>query len=607
MATTDLEARVTSICAEALNRSRLGPDDDLMEAGMDSLAAVEIVTRLELSFGANVVDVVFETPTVSHLCAAVRRALREGSRSVALPGPAPPAVTGPSLPAATTLLGLVTSAAARYGERPYLLPVEPESRVFSFADVLTFTRGCATLFEERGVPAGARVATVMHNSSLAALLFLGVVASGRVLVPLNPKAGAAELETLLTHCGPALVLGREATAVKLRRRPEWIGTDDEESLLTGLLARGEAYGRRPILSGGDGAADAEIVYTSGSTGTPKGVVLSHRSLLSGSRSLAGWARAGQDDVFLNVGPLFHAGGQVFPTLTPLWCGGRTVCVRPEAALARFWTYVDRYEPTWTLVVNAYLAHLVERPERPVAGRLKGVLAGGSPLAVELIHRFEATFGLPVHQVYGMTETASIATVEPRGRKSGDPRSAGLPLDCSRVRVAGRDGRDVATGESGEVLLSGDNVFTRYQDAPGLTGERIDDGWIRTGDLGRLDERGELSIVDRLDDMVVVNGENLYPAEVENVVSHLEGVEDAVLVALPHPVTGAEPVLVYTLLPGAVARVDGWRATLLRFVSTFKVPRRFVPVEDLGLDGFPRTLLGKIVRSEVRRLAAERLS
>ncbi|MBB4915653.1 AMP-binding protein [Streptosporangium saharense] len=606
MSTTDLEAQVTSICAKALNRSRLGPDDDLMEAGMDSLVAVEIVTRLELSFGADVVDVIFETPTVNHLCAAVRRALREGSARPVTPPEPGPATTGSSLPAATTLLGLVTEAAVRYGTRPYLLPVEPESRVVTFADVLTFTRGCARLLEERGVPEGARVAMVAHNSSLAALLFLGVIASGRVLVPLNPKAGAAELETLLTHCGPALVLGREATAAKLRERPEWVGTDDEESLLTDLLARGEAHGNRPLPSRA-GTADAEIVYTSGSTGTPKGVVLSHRALLSGSRSLARWAEADSEDVFLNVDPLFHAGGQVFPTLTPLWCGGRTVCVRSEAAMARFWAYVDRYDPTWTLVVNAYLAHLVERPERPARNSLKGVLAGGSPLAVELIHRFEATFGLPVHQVYGMTEMASITTVEPRGRESGERRSAGLPLDCSRVRVVGQDGRDVAPGESGEVLLTGENMFTRYEDAPGLTERRLDDGWIRTGDLGRLDERGELSIVDRLDSMVIVNGENLYPSEIEGVVPHLGGVQDAVLVTLPHPVTGVELVLVYTLLPGAGADADGWRATLLKHVSTFKVPRRFVPVGDLGLDAFPRTPLGKIVRPEVQRLATEHLS
>ncbi|MDQ1742090.1 MAG: hypothetical protein QOE23_429, partial [Pseudonocardiales bacterium] len=134
-----------------------------------------------------------------------------------------------------------------------------------------------------------------------------------------------------------------------------------------------------------------------------------------------------------------------------------------------------------------------------------------------------------------------------------------------------------------------------------------DGWIRTGDLGNLDVNGELSIVDRLDSMVIVSGENMYPAEVEGVVPRLAGIADGVVATLPHPVTGVELVLVYTLLPGAAADEDGWRATLLQHLSTFKVPRRFVPLSELGAEEFPRTGLGKIVRPDVQKLAAERLS
>lgn len=521
---------------------------------------------------------------------------------------APPS-TAPErgVPAAANLLDLVTQAAERYGDRPFLLPVEPQTQVVTFADVLTFAKGCAALFEEHKVPQGARVALVMHNSSLAVLMFLGTIAAQRMLVPLNPKSGAVELDTLLAHAQPSLVFGRPATSAKLQQPVSWIDTDREEALLADILARGSANPAPLTPQDGSGAQEAEIVYTSGSTGTPKGVVMSHRSLLSPAAALARWADAGKDDLFLNVNPLFHIGGQVFPTLTPLWSGGQTVCVRSEAAMVRFWTYVDRYDPTWTLVVNAYLAHLVEQPERPTATRLKGVLAGGSPLSPELIHRFESTFGLPVFQVYGMTEMASITTVEPRHRKPGDRRTAGLPLDCSRVRVVDPGGHDVATGENGEVLLTGENIFSRYQDAPDLTAQRLDKGWVRTGDLGQLDENGELSIVDRLDSMVIVSGENVYPAEIEGVAPHLEGIEDAVVAALPHPVTGVELVLVYTLLPGAVACEDEWRATLLKFISTFKVPRRFVMLTELGVEAFPRTPLGKIVRPEVQRLAVERLA
>lgn len=610
MTMTDLQSRVTSICAEVLKRSDLGPDDDLMQLGMDSLSAVEIVTRLELAYGVDVVDVIFETPTVRQLCAVVRSAAGAGSSGsvdVADVSSSPAEHAGDrGLPSVRNLLDLVTGSAVKFGDRPYLLPVEEDGRVISFADVLTFTRGCAALFDERDAPVGARVAVILHNSSLAALLTLGVMAAQRTLVFLNPKAGAAELETQLADARPALVIGRAATEVKLSGTSAWLSADDEEALIADLLARGSSYQGELSPVDRSGAQDAEIVYTSGSTGAAKGVVLPHQSLLAGSLSLSLWAEADEDDVFLNVNPMFHAGGHTFPTLTPLWSGGKTVCVRPEAALARFWTYVDRFAPTWTLSVNAYLAHLSENPERPAVRSLKGYLAGGSPLSPELIHRFESTFDIPVYQVYGMTEMATITTVEPRSRKPGDRRTAGLPLDCSRVRVVRPDGADAEAGENGEVLLSGANMFSRYENQPELTAERVVDGWIRTGDLGNLDDNGELSIVDRLDSMVIVSGENMYPAEVEGVVPRLTGMADGVVATLPHPVTGVELVLVYTLLPGARADEDGWRATLLKHLSTFKVPRRFVPLTDLGVDAFPRTGLGKIVRPDVQKLALEHL-
>ncbi|SCG77002.1 Acyl-CoA synthetase (AMP-forming)/AMP-acid ligase II [Micromonospora coxensis] len=603
MAVLDVESRIQSICWDVLKRSDLGLDHDLMEAGMDSLAAVEIVTRVELDFGVDVVDAIFETPTVRQLAALVRRSARDDGSA----GPAAGAPAAWQPPDTRNFLDLIAAAADRYGDRPYLLQADGEARDISFAEVLAFTRGCAALLDEHGVPPGGRVAMVLHNSSLAALLFLGVVGAQRVLVPLNPKSGPAELEAQLAHAEPALVLGRQSTSTKLSPGTSWLSVDDEAGFIGNVLTKGAGEPGRPSALDSSGELDAVVVYTSGSTGTPKGVVLSHRSLISGAVAMAEWAKAGEDDVFLNVNPLFHAGGQMFPTLTPLWCGGRSVCVRSEAALARFWTYVDRFQPTWTLVVNAYLAHLAEKPERPAARSLQGVLAGGSPLSPALIHRFESTFGIPVYQVYGMTELATITTVEPRDRKPGDTRTAGLPVACSQVRVVGLDGSDVPAGDNGEVLLTGANLFTRYENAPELTAERLRDGWIHTGDLGQLDAGGELTIVDRLDSMVIVNGENVYPAEIESVVPHLAGIEDAVVTALPHPVTGVELVLVYKLLPSAAADEDVWRATLLKHVSTFKVPRRFVALKELDVEEFPRTPLGKIVRPDVQRLAVEHLS
>lgn len=534
----------------------------------------------------------------------------------------PSLVSEADLAVTHNLFQLVAAAAEQYGQSPYLLPAEDGGRVVTFADVLDFVRGCAAVLDDHDVPPGARVATVLHNSQLAALLFLGVTAAQRVLVPLSPKSGPAELDALLGLSKPLLVIGPAAVVEGITHDVRRLTVEEPESLVDELLARGAgsttepAVSRVPAVPDDGGSLDAEIVYTSGSTGTPKGVVLSHRALLANSLAMAKWADAGRDDVFLNVVPLFHAGGQGFPTLTPLWCGGQTVCVRSETALARFWRYVDRHQPTWTLVVNAYLASLAERPERPQSAegpgrpggrRLKGVLAGGSALAPDLIHRFEDTFGIPVRQVYGMTEMTSLTTVEDRDGSPDGVRTAGPPVPFAKVRVVGPDGDDLPAGVDGEILLSGPSIFTRYEGEQALTDERLADGWVRSGDLGHLDALGRLSIVDRIDSMVIVNGENVYPAEIENLLPRLTGVQDAVVVALPHPVTGIELVLIHTLSPGAAADPDTWRATLMGLLNTAKVPRRFVPLDELGLPDFPRTPLGKIQRAEVRRLAVEHLT
>ncbi len=499
--------------------------------------------------------------------------------------------------AATSVGQLVAAAAARFGDDPFLLPVDGDAHPVTFNDVATFTQGCAEFLDARGAPEGARVTIVLHNSPLAALLTVGVLAANRVLVPLNPKSGKEELDGIIEQAKPVVILGDPTVEPKLGEHPGWLSVDGEQALFEEMMALGSGPG--PGGGIGDPDRDAEIVYTSGSTGVPKGVVMSQRSLVSLALSLGRWAGATADDVFLNVVPIFHTGGQVFPTLTPLSCGAKSVCVRSEVALVRFWKLVESFDPTWTLVVNAYLGYLVEQPDNPTSCRLRGVLAGGSPLSPALRDRFSERFGLDVFQVYGLTEMASIATVEARERPAGAARGVGRPIDCVRVRIIDQEGNDVPTGVTGEVLLAGDSQFDRYLDDPELTERVLKDGWLHTGDVGNLDERGELSIQDRLDNMLIVGGENVYPAEVDKLVPRLEGVSDGVLVGLPDPVMGVELALVYKLQSGATAQPERWRRQMAGSLSSFKIPRKFIPLEEIGFEEFPLSPIGKILRTEVQ--------
>ncbi|MEU7049791.1 acyl--CoA ligase [Streptomyces lavenduligriseus] len=512
---------------------------------------------------------------------------------------------------AADMAQLVAVAAADHGDRVFIQPAERGIAPVTFRRLEAFAAGLDAYLESLGVPRGATVTTLFHNSTLAALLFLGTLAGRRVLVPLNPKLGAGEIGGILARTAPAILIHEAAAASRVPdgvHPAHVVPVADQGAFMESILALG-GDGRlssRMDLADADPGRDAEIVFTSGSSGPPKGVVLPHRSLLSDSFALGGWFGIGREDTFLTACPLFHNSGQVFTTLTPLWSGGRTTAVRSEVAMLRFWPTVAKFAPTWTLVVNAYMALLAERPQDAVPTGLKGLLSGGSRLDGELIARFETAFSVPVHQVYGLTETTSVATVEAPNDPGRVLGSAGRTLPICRIRIVAEDGTDQPVGENGEVWIRGENLLTRYHEDPDLTARQIRDGWLRTGDIGHLDSSGNLFIVERLDSMLFVGGENVYPSEVENLVPELEGIEEAVLSHVPDPVMGSELVLVYGLAEGALPRTQDWLRVLRAKLSTFKVPKRLVPVTDLGIAGLPRAANGKILRRRVEELLAERV-
>jgi acyl-CoA synthetase (AMP-forming)/AMP-acid ligase II len=503
------------------------------------------------------------------------------------------------------LWDLVAYAADTFGDHVYLRPVEDGLPDLTFAEVRTFVNGLDEYLSGHGVARGDRVAMVLHNSSLATLLLLGVIASRRVLVPLNPKSGQAELDYILEQTKPALVLFDPTVESRMSTSSAGTATAiaDERELLGAILAQGAtAAGLRTET--GDAAlaeADAEVVFNPDANGTLKGAVLSHRAILASAFALGHRFGFTSDDSFITVCPLHRVSGQGLTTLTPLWCGSATTAVRSEFGFLRFWQLVERFSPNWTLVVNAFLGQALAGTEGRAGTSLKGVLSGGSKLSPELIDEFEEAFGVPVYQTYGLAETASVTTAESLARPRTARGTAGVPLACSQVRIV-TDGVDQPAGQAGEIWISGENLLTEYLNNSELTAQKYTDGWLHTGDLGVLDEQGNLSILGRIDDMLIIGGDNVYPAEIEGLVEHLPGVTAAAVAAVPHKVMGTELVLVCVLADGAATDPVGWREILVPLLSVFKIPRRFIPAADLGLTELPRDAAGKLDRQRIQDLA-----
>lgn len=501
---------------------------------------------------------------------------------------------------------LLAEAHARFGSRPFLIRDRLLETV-SYSEVLHFTRGLEERFDAMQIPAGASVAVLLDNCGLAVLLFLAVIASRRVLVPLNPKATSSEIGYMLdqSKCVAILVDPSHVKATSYIGK-HVITIANHRDFLASLLDVGQHIDAgeappetHPEVFGG------EILFTSGSTGRPKGVVLSEHNLLAEADAIASLYNFGVTDTFLTVCPLFHIAGQTITTLACAVAGGTTVAVQSELGLANFWHYVDKYRVTWSFVMTPFIAVLLSANSGPGAARtLRGLITGGSAIDGSMITRFEARFGVPVRTAYGLTETTSICTAEsldPTPRSLG---SSGKPLPICEIRIESGSNqaphRAPRSGpQLGEILVSGKNIFDSYIGNPDLTRMRKGDGWLHTSDVGYLDANGNLFIVDRVDSMLVVGGENVYPAEIENLCTALPGAAQVVLVGIDHPLLGKELVLLYRSESGVSPSMKVWHQILSREVSGNRLPHRYLPIQELGLSEFPETHVGKIDR---RRLA-----
>lgn len=483
----------------------------------------------------------------------------------------------------------------------YLEPAEPDIDAVSFARVGTFVRGFEVFLERHGVRPGDCCAVISNSNTVLVLQFLAVMATDRVFVPINPNSSADDITFIVGDCSARVVIYEAKLEEKvsfLKETCELIPIVGSGPFIDLVLKLAD---ERPVKSSAPRPDSvAEIVYTTGTTGRPKGVKLTHRNLIAdlfGIGQAFGFSRG---DRFLTVTPLFHNSGQIMTTLIPLYCGGVTTTVRPDMGFINFWHYVDRFQPAWTLVMPSHIALMLDRKESPTTASLRGILCGGAKLEPRTQLEFEHRFSVPIYANYGLTESASIATCvrpEDTDRASG---GVGRPLDINEVRVfKGTRGAD--PGEVGEIRIKGDNVFTGYLNLPELYAEKVQRGWLHTGDLGHVDQGGSIHIVDRIDNMTLVGGENVYPSEVEQFVPDLAGVSEGFLLSLPDRIMGRQLVLVYRLSPGSLANIKEWKAVLFAKLVSFKVPREFIDIRDLGLEDFPRSQNGKLLRKRLQRI------
>jgi acyl-CoA synthetase (AMP-forming)/AMP-acid ligase II len=445
----------------------------------------------------------------------------------------------------------------------------------------------AGLLAERGIGAGDVVAVMLPNQVEFVVAMFAAWRLGAVVTPINPGLTVQEATHQMSDSGAALLIN--ASGAKVIDQVPCLPV----SALQGEARSGAHHAAPPVV---DAAALALLIYTSGTTGLPKGVMLDHANLHAMAAMSREAMQITQADHCLLVLPLFHVNGIVASILTPLSAGGR-VTIRARFDLDTFFTDVERLRPTYFSAVPTIYALLNALPEHvaPDASSLRYGICGAAPAPAELLTNFEARYGFPVVEGYGLSEGTCASTINPFDgeRKAG---TVGLPFAGQRVAIADAQGRHLPQGEAGEVLVQGPNVMRGYLGKPEETASTIVDGWLRTGDLGRIDADGYLSIVGRLKEMIIRGGENIYPKEIEDALTAFPGVLEAAVIGAPHETLGEIVVAYVACRAGHGATLDELNEHCATRLTRYKRPASIHVIGSL-----PKNAIGKIDKLKLRAI------
>lgn len=511
---------------------------------------------------------------------------------------------------ANNIAYLLAAAASSAGSKAALaIPASDSAdmQVVSYAQLASAASQVQRHLEALGVERGDRVALSMPNVALMPALYYGIVAAGAICVPLNPLLSGAELEYHLRDSGAKVLFA-------------FAGTRLASEASSTVLVKNSSV-RCEIFTGGDGspvapfdaptetvlepvpvaASDAAIIlYTSGTTGKPKGATLTHANILSNARSCVSVFGFTAEDVIFGGLPLFHAFGQTV-SMNAAFASSATVALLPRFTPDGALNLIERAGVSVLAAVpSMYVslaAALEAEPERArsLRGRIRFGISGGSPLPAPVHAAWKTLIECPVYEGYGLSETSPVVSFNQAefGMVLG---SVGRVLPGVQVQVRCAEGSECAPGVSGQLWVRGENVMAGYWNNPAATAEVFDGEWFATGDVARVDEQGNIFIVDRIKDMVLRNGYSVYPREIEDVLYTHEQVQSVAVLGVPDERVGEEVVAVVMPRPGAdegvlQAELNALARTRL---AAYKYPRRYVMVESMPLGP-----TGKILKRDLR--------
>jgi malonyl-CoA/methylmalonyl-CoA synthetase len=482
----------------------------------------------------------------------------------------------------------------------------PVPQHYTWRDLERGSAMMANLLASLPLPPASRIAVQVDKSVEALMLYLAVLRSGHVFLPLNNAYQAGEIAYFIGNAEPAVVVCAPANfgwvskiAFQAGTRHVYTLGDDRLGTLLDRAAFHSDEHEPAWRASGDLAA---ILYTSGTTGRSKGAMLTHGNLLSNARVLKsywGWQAADpaagrKGDVLIHALPIFHVHGLFVASHGALLSGSRMIWFARFDASA----VVERLpQATVFMGVPTLYVRMLAEPglTKAACAGMRLFISGSAPLLIETFNAWRERTGHTILERYGMSETVMLTSnpYQPESARRGG--TVGLPLPGVGLRVQDDKGRPLPAGEIGNIEVKGPNVFIGYWRMPEKTADEFTtDLWFKTGDVGTVDEQGYVTIVGRSKDLIITGGYNVYPAEVEGVVNDLPGVAESAVVGVPHPDFGEAVVAVVVGKPGAALDGAAIGSALKSKIAGFKVPKRVFVVDQL-----PRNSMGKVQKNLLR--------
>jgi acyl-CoA synthetase (AMP-forming)/AMP-acid ligase II len=460
--------------------------------------------------------------------------------------------------------------------------VSDGTRSLTNAGLLDCVRAAHRHLDELGVGAGDVVALKLRNRVEFVVLLFACWRLSATVTPVNPSLTEAEVVRQLEASGARLLV-----------------VDDMESAPAGVstLLVGRLYAKGPGWDEAhqvDPSALALLIFTSGTTGVPKGVMLDHANLDAMAEMGRQALEVGPTDRCLLILPLFHVNGIVVSVLMPLLAGA-SVVIAERFDPHTFFDAVEHLRPTFFSAVPTIYSMLAAIPDEvvPDTSSVRFGICGAAPASAELLGRFEARYGFPLIEGYGLSEATCASTINPVDgeRRAG---TVGIAFPGQQIRIVDDAGTDVATGIDGEVLIAGPNVMRGYLGRPDETARVIVDGWLHTGDIGHLDTDGYLTLVGRSKDMIIRGGENIYPKEIEDVLASDPTVLEAAVIGVPDDKWGETVAAYVQPRPGRTINPEVLHALCERRLAGFKRPTTITV-----MDAIPKNAVGKTDKAPLR--------